>query len=58
MCRAVCHVGLVSVVRVLRFCVFSCFKVVLFVGGSAFGIVVSALVVFGSVVAEGNSIIV
>ena len=57
-CWAVCHVGLVPVVRVLRFCVFSCFKVVLFVGGSAFGIVAYAFVVFGFVVAKGGSIIV
>ena len=56
--RVVCHVGLVSVVRVLQVQEISCIKVVLFVGGSAFGIVVSYLVVFGPVVAKGGSIIV
>lgn len=58
MCRAVCHVGFVTVMWGLRFCVFSCFKVVSFSERVVFGIVAYAFVVFGFVVAKGGNIIV
>lgn len=57
-CWVVCHVGLVPVMWALRFGVFSCISVVLFMGGFVFGIVACAFVVFGFVVAKGGSIIV
>ena len=56
-CRAVCHVGFGTVMWVLHFSVFSCFKVVSFQERVVFGIVAYAFVVFGLVVAMGGSII-
>ena len=57
-CRAVCHVGFVSVMWGLQFCVFSCFVVVSFQERSVSCVVAYAFVVFGLVVAKGGSIIV